>query len=85
MWQWNHLLVAVARLASGSGCPLGGWEQLHRVLLDRVGHAERIDWSRVCVDSSSVRAKRGATRRGATRLTEARREQNAGALWAALR
>jgi len=39
----------------------GVWERLYRVLLDRLGEADRIDWSRACLDSASVPAKRGAT------------------------
>lgn len=37
----------------------GVWERLHRVLLDRLGRANAIDWSRAVVDSASVPAKRG--------------------------
>jgi transposase len=37
----------------------GVWARLHRVLLDRLGQANAIDWSRACVDSASVPAKRG--------------------------
>src|SRR4051812_29782494 len=38
----------------------GIWHRLHRILLDRLGRASTIDWSRACVDSASVPAKRGA-------------------------
>jgi transposase len=38
----------------------GVWEELHRVLLDRLGEADRIDWERASLDSASVPAKRGA-------------------------
>ena len=34
----------------------GVWEQLHEVLLGRLRATDRIDWSRVIVDSSSIRA-----------------------------
>src|SRR5436853_6218724 len=34
----------------------GVWERLHRVLLDRLGEAARIDWSRASLDSASVPA-----------------------------
>lgn len=34
----------------------GVWDRMHRMLLDRLNAAERIDWSRAVVDSSSVRA-----------------------------
>jgi transposase len=37
----------------------GVWQQLHAALLDELGRAEGIDWSRICLDSLSVRAKRG--------------------------
>jgi len=37
----------------------GVWEELHRVLLNRLGEADRIDWERVSPDSASVPAKRG--------------------------
>jgi hypothetical protein len=37
----------------------GVWQQLHAALLDELGRADGIDWSRVCLDSLSVRAKRG--------------------------
>jgi len=34
----------------------GVWPQLHRVLLNRLGHLGQIDWCRAVVDSESVRA-----------------------------
>ena len=38
----------------------GVWEELHRMLfLDRLGEADRIDWKRASLDSTSVSAKRG--------------------------
>src|SRR3712207_5674505 len=37
----------------------GVWDRLHRGLLCRLREADRIDWSRACVDSASVPAKRG--------------------------
>jgi transposase len=40
----------------------GVWGGLHRVLLDRLGGAHAIDWSRACVDSAFVPAKRGVRR-----------------------
>jgi len=40
----------------------GVWERLHQVLLDRLGAAGQLDWSRASVDSSSVPAKKGAPR-----------------------
>lgn len=44
----------------------GVWEQLHHVLLDRLGQANAIDWSRAALDSASIPAKRsyGASAEG---------------------
>jgi transposase len=39
----------------------GVFERLHEVLLDELGEAGRLDWSRLSVDSFSLRAARGAT------------------------
>ena len=33
----------------------GVWERLHQVLLDRLGDAGKLDWSRAAVDSASMR------------------------------
>ena len=38
----------------------GVWERLHQELLRRLRGANRIDFSRVAVDSSSIPAKKGA-------------------------
>ncbi|MCC6421461.1 MAG: IS5 family transposase [Gemmataceae bacterium] len=38
----------------------GVWDRLHRELLDRLGEAGQIDWSRASLDSASIPAKRGA-------------------------
>jgi transposase len=37
----------------------GVWERLHRELLNWLGAAEQIDWSRVARDSATMPAKRG--------------------------
>jgi transposase len=42
----------------------GVWRELHRVLLDRLGEADQIDWERASLDSASVVAKRGDERTG---------------------
>jgi transposase len=55
----------------------GVWRQLHRVLLDRLGDADRIDWSRASVDSASVPAKRGAKGSARTRRIAANRARSA--------
>jgi transposase len=54
----------------------GVWDKLHRELLRRLQVADRLDWSRAVVDSSSVRAVFGGSRRGPTRLTAAKRAAN---------
>ena len=67
--QWQMLPTEMG-CGSGSTCwrrlrdwqAAGVWDRLHRVLLDRLGRAGAIDWSRACVDSASVPAKRGARR-----------------------
>jgi transposase len=51
----------------------GAWEALHRVLLQRLADAGRIDWSRASADASRIPAKGGAARRGRTRPTGASR------------
>ena len=40
----------------------GVWSRLHHVLLDELGKVGLIDWSRACLDSASVAAKKGARR-----------------------
>jgi transposase len=54
----------------------GVWEKLHRELLRRLHVADRLDWSRAIVDSSSVRAVFGGCRRDPTRPTAAKRAAN---------
>jgi transposase len=51
----------------------GVWEALHRVLLQRLADAGRIDRSRASADASRTPAKGGAARRGRTRPTGASR------------
>lgn len=58
----------------------GVWQSLHRELLNRLGDADRIDWSRAALDSSSVPAKRGAKRPGRIRRIAANRARSA-MLW----
>ena len=55
----------------------GVWRRLHRVLLDRLGEADEIDWERACLDSASVAAKRGARRSARTRRIAANRARSA--------
>ena len=35
------------------------WERLHQEILDKLGDAGKIDWSRAFVDSASVKANKG--------------------------
>jgi transposase len=42
----------------------GTWDKIHRVLLDRLRGANKINWSRAVVDSSSVRAAYGGAKTG---------------------
>src|SRR5436190_20687537 len=56
------------------------WDRLHRALLDRLGHADEIDWSRASLDSASVPAKRGATTPGRIPRIKANRARS-GMLW----
>jgi len=55
----------------------GVWDRLHRELLRQLRDADRIDWSRACMDSSSIAAKKGALRQARTRPIEAGRAPNA--------
>jgi transposase len=50
----------------------GVWDALHRVLLDKLRGADAIDFDRVVVDSSSVRAVHGGKKRGPAPWTAAR-------------
>ena len=58
----------------------GVWERLQRVLLDRLGEADQIDWERASVDSASVPAKRGDKEPARIRRIRERRIRSA-MLW----
>lgn len=58
----------------------GVWARLHRVLLERLARADRLDWSRACLDSSAVAAKKGALKPARTRQIAANRARSA-ILW----
>jgi transposase len=74
-----EMLPAEMGCGSGMSCwrrlrdwqQAGIWERLHHVLLDRLGHANAIDWSRAALDSASIPAKRGAKRPGPAQRTGA--------------
>ena len=55
----------------------GVWERLHKVLLDRLGEADRIDWERASLDSASIPAKRGAQRSARIRRIREKRARSA--------
>ena len=82
---WEMLPQEEMGCGSGSTCwrrlrdweEAGVWRELHRVLLDRLGKADEIDWSRAWLDSASVAAKRGARRSARTRRIAANRARSA--------
>jgi transposase len=54
----------------------GVWRELHAVILDRLRGADRIDWSRALVDSSSVRSVgAGEKKRPKSHRSRASRQQ----------
>jgi transposase len=55
----------------------GVWERLHRVLLDRLGEADQIDWERASLDAASIPAKRGAQKPVRIRQIKERRAPSA--------
>jgi transposase len=64
---WKKLPTEL-RFGSGITCwrrlrewqQAGVWDRLHQAVLDRLGEQGLLDWSRACLDSVSVRAKKGA-------------------------
>ena len=54
----------------------GVWDKLHHKLLEMLHRADRIDWSRAVVDSTSVRSVSGGTSQGPTLPTGQRRVVN---------
>ncbi len=54
----------------------GVWARLHHVLLNHLGDADQLDWSRACADSRSVRAKKGAQRPGRIQRIAANRARS---------
>jgi transposase len=62
----------------------GVWAKLHRVFLDGLGAADRIDWSRAAINSTTVPAPKGAKRPGRIRRIAANRARSA-MLWSPAR
>ena len=55
----------------------GVWKQLHQVLLDGRGEADKIDWSRASLDAATVPAPGGRANRGRIRPAAANRGRSA--------
>ena len=62
----------------------GVWQKLHHVLLNRLGEAEQIDWSRAAIDAASVAAPGGAIKPGRIQRIAANRARSA-ILWSTAR
>lgn len=62
------------RLRDWQAC--GVWDKLCHVLLQSLYDADKIDLSRVCIDSSHIQAKKGAKKQVPVRLIEGNREVN---------
>jgi transposase len=58
----------------------GVWDRLHQVFLDRLGQADRIDWSRAAMDASTVPSPGGAKKPGRIQRIAANRARSA-ILW----
>jgi len=54
----------------------GVWNAMHRVMLDKLRAAGRIDFSRIIVDSASVRAMHGGKKRGRAPWTAGKQARN---------
>jgi transposase len=50
----------------------GTWEKIHKILLDRLRGADKIDWSRALIDSSFVRAAYGGGATGPSPVDRAK-------------
>jgi transposase len=62
------------RLSEWQRCDV--WARLHRRLLERLEHAQKLDWSRAALDTRSLPAKRGACTSGRTRRIERKGARN---------
>jgi transposase len=59
----------------------GLWQRLHQVMLDKLGIADQIDWSRASADATFVPAKKGAMKLAPTRRTGAKRPRRITFWW----
>ena|SRR5438105_14099117 len=81
-----ELLPAEMGCGSGMSCwrrlrdwqRAGVWRALHRALLDRLNAADKIDWSRAVVDTTSVRAMHGGKKRARAPSTAASPARSTG-------
>ena len=55
----------------------GVWRKIHQMLLNRLGQADQIDWSRASLDSASVPAPGGARKPARIRRIGANRDRSA--------
>ncbi|MGA5737379.1 IS5 family transposase [Streptomyces pseudogriseolus] len=77
--QWEYLPQELG-FGSGMTCwrrlaawnEAGVWEKLHLVLLKKLRSAKQLDWSRVVIDSSRVRAARPGPKSGPSPVDRAR-------------
>lgn len=84
---WNMLPQEMG-CGSGSSCrrylakwqAQGVWERLHKVLLDKLRKADKLDWSRAVVDSGSVRTVFGGRKRGRIQRIEGKAAPNTTSL-----
>jgi transposase len=58
----------------------GVWRKLHHVLLNKLGEADQLNWSRAAIDAASVAAPGGATKPGRIQRIAANRARSA-ILW----
>jgi len=80
---WEHLPLEM-NCGCGMTCwrrlrdwnEAGVWRGLHRVLLDKLNAADKIDWSRAVVDSASIRAMHGGKKQAQIRWIGARRARS---------
>lgn len=58
----------------GEWTEIGLWQQMHELFLAKLRAADALDWSRVIVDTSLVKAPLGGPKRGRTRRIAVNRE-----------
>ena len=81
---WEHLPQELG-FGSGMTCwrrlrdwqSAGVWHRLHMALLTELRSADKLDFSRACIDGASVPSPRGARTHGPTRRTGASSAANA--------